>query len=105
MRGPELLTFAGIEPAKVPALPLEQHLAEKVHAYTRRYGTGVTSTRVKDLVDIILIGSFAALDADRLAEALPARSSFGTSNRSRQPFRRPRPTGRFLMAAWRRRWV
>jgi hypothetical protein len=70
LRGPELLTFAGIEPAEVPALPLEQHLAEKMHAYTRSYGTGVGSTRVKDLVDIVLIKSFASLDADRLAEAL-----------------------------------
>jgi predicted nucleotidyltransferase component of viral defense system len=70
LRGPELLTFAGLEPVEVPALPLEQHLAEKVHAYTRSYGTGVTSTRVKDLVDIILIRSFSTLDADRLAEAL-----------------------------------
>jgi len=70
LRGPELLTFAGIQPAEVPALPLEQHLAEKVHAYTRSYGTGMASTRVKDLVDIILIGSFATLNADRLAEAL-----------------------------------
>lgn len=70
LRGPELLTFAGIEPAEVPALPLEQHLAEKLHAYTRSYGTGLASTRVKDLVDIILIGSFATLDADRLGMAL-----------------------------------
>lgn len=70
LRGPELLTFADIEPAVVPVLPLEQHVAEKVHAYTRSYGGGVASTRVKDLVDIVLIKSFATLDANRLGESL-----------------------------------
>ena len=32
------LAFAGIEPLAVPAIPIPQHLAEKVHAYTRTYG-------------------------------------------------------------------
>ena len=31
----DLLTFAGIEPLAVPVLPIAQHVAEKVHAYTR----------------------------------------------------------------------
>lgn len=70
LRGPGLLSFAGIEPVEVPALPLEQHVAEKVHAYTRTYGKGLTSTRVKDLVDLVLVKSFASLDADRLRESL-----------------------------------
>jgi hypothetical protein len=34
----ELLSFAGIGPLALPAIPLPQHLAEKVHAYTRVYG-------------------------------------------------------------------
>jgi nucleotidyltransferase AbiEii toxin of type IV toxin-antitoxin system len=34
----ELLAFAGIDPVVVPALAVEQHLAEKLHAYTRVYG-------------------------------------------------------------------
>jgi hypothetical protein len=34
----DLLSFAGIEPLTPPAIPLSQHLAEKVHAYTRSYG-------------------------------------------------------------------
>lgn len=41
-----------------------------MHAYTRSYGGGVSSTRVKDLVDIVLIKSFATLDANRLGESL-----------------------------------
>ncbi|MGH2710264.1 MAG: nucleotidyl transferase AbiEii/AbiGii toxin family protein [Actinomycetota bacterium] len=70
LRGPDLLSFAEIEPVEVPALPLEQHVAEKVHAYTRTYGTGLTSTRVKDLVDLVLVKSFASLDAERLHASL-----------------------------------
>lgn len=35
LRGPDLLAFADIPPAAVPALPLEQHVAEKLHAYSR----------------------------------------------------------------------
>jgi hypothetical protein len=60
----------GREPLEVPALPLEQHVAEKVHAYTRTYGEGLGSTRVKDLVDLVLVKSFASLDAERLHESL-----------------------------------
>lgn len=48
-----LLGFAGIESVRVPALAVEQHLAEKLHAYTRVYAGGRTSTRVKDLVDVV----------------------------------------------------
>lgn len=70
LRGPDLLSFAGIEAVEVPALPLEQHVAEKVHAYTRTYGKGLTSTRVKDLVDLVLVKSFASLNADRLYTSL-----------------------------------
>ena len=33
---PDLLGFAGLPPGEVPALPLPVHIAEKVHAYTRR---------------------------------------------------------------------
>jgi Nucleotidyl transferase AbiEii toxin, Type IV TA system len=52
----DLLSFAGIEPLALPAIPLPEHLAEKVHAYTRTYGArGQPSTRPKDLVDILLI--------------------------------------------------
>jgi Nucleotidyl transferase AbiEii toxin, Type IV TA system len=54
LRGPPLLDFAGIEPAVVRAITAQQHLAEKIHAYTRRYGNR-ESTRVKDLVDMALL--------------------------------------------------
>jgi nucleotidyltransferase AbiEii toxin of type IV toxin-antitoxin system len=67
----DLLSFAGIERIRVPALPLPQHIAEKVHAYTRKYGqSGRASTRPKDLVDILLIAGIEGLDAAALHEAL-----------------------------------
>jgi hypothetical protein len=67
----DLLSFAGIERIRVPALPLSQHIAEKVHAYTRTYGaSGRASTRPKDLVDVLLIAGSEPLDAASLRKAL-----------------------------------
>lgn len=67
---PDLLSFAGIEPIEVPTVPIEQHIAEKVHAYTRIYGDGRQSSRVKDLVDLVLIKHAMTADAVRLRAAL-----------------------------------
>lgn len=67
----DLLAFAGIEPTRIPVIPLEVQVAEKVHAYTRKYGRYQrASTRVKDLIDLVLIVSTATLDAHRLRVAL-----------------------------------
>jgi hypothetical protein len=69
----DLLSFAGIERVRVPALPLTHHVAEKVHAYTRKYGaTGRESTRPKDLVDILLIAGSERLEAASLRKTLEA---------------------------------
>lgn len=72
LRGPDLLRFAGLEPVEVPGLPLEQHVAEKVHAYTREYSGGRSSSRVRDLADLLIISSSARLDGTRLRAALEA---------------------------------
>jgi hypothetical protein len=69
VRGTDLLAFADIEPVEVPVIPLEQQVAEKVHAYTRTYGDQ-RSNRTKDLVDLVLIKRSAALDKKRLRAAL-----------------------------------
>ena len=70
LRGPDLLDFADIPPVEAPAITIGQHVAEKLHAYTRSYGRrGVTSTRVKDLVDLVLIAESIAIPADQLASA------------------------------------
>lgn len=65
-----LLAFAGLEGVEVPALGIEQHLAEKLHAYTREYAGGRRSTRVKDLVDVVVIANASVIDAAKLAEAI-----------------------------------
>lgn len=73
LRGTELLDFAGIERIELPVLPLEQHVAEKLHAYTRSYGTDSgPSTRPKDLIDIVLVKHSAPLNAAALRTALDA---------------------------------
>jgi predicted nucleotidyltransferase component of viral defense system len=65
-----LLEFAGIDAVEVPTLAIEQHLAEKLHAYTRTYAGGRPSTRVKDLVDVVVIANTSAIDAATLDEAI-----------------------------------
>jgi predicted nucleotidyltransferase component of viral defense system len=79
---PSLLDFADIQPIEMPVIALEQHLAEKVHAYTATYGPQEQhSTRIKDLIDILLIADLATPYADRLHASLTATFS----NRERQP--------------------
>lgn len=73
IRPTQPLAFAGIAPTEIPVLPIEQHVAEKLHAYTRSYGTDATaSTRPKDLIDIVLIKRSTRLDAAALHTALVA---------------------------------
>lgn len=68
--GRDWLGFAGITAAKCPMISKEQHFAEKVHAYTLpRTGP---NTRVRDLVDMVLLIKTRTLDAGRVAEALQA---------------------------------
>ncbi len=71
LRAPSLLEFAGIAPVVMPCYPVSQHIAEKLHAYTRPHISG-ESSRVKDLVDIVLMARMRPLDAEDLLEALRA---------------------------------
>jgi hypothetical protein len=76
------LEFADVVALQLPVLSLEQHVAEKLHAYTGTFGHDEReSTRVKDLVDLVLIGQLAALDATRLRQALAVTFE----RRARQP--------------------
>lgn len=75
---PPMLAFAGIRPVTIPCYPLTQHLAEKIHAYVRPRATG-ESTRVKDLVDILLIAEQMTVDGSALLKAIHATfSAYGT---------------------------
>ena len=89
IRTSDLLAFAEIGPVDVPILPLEQHVAEKVHAYTRTYAQGRPSSRAKDLVDLVLVMQLLTLDGDRLRAAL--EGVFEGRRRHSLPDRLPRP--------------
>lgn len=67
---PDLLAFADIEPAHIRAIPLERHIAEKLHAYTGRYGDDQPSSRAKDLIDIVLMSELAPFEFGRLREII-----------------------------------
>jgi hypothetical protein len=85
---PALLDFAGIQPTAIPCYPLTQHVAEKVHAYTRPRATGEGS-RVKDLIDILLIAELGQMDGRLLQQALQA--TFDTRKTHALPTQFPDP--------------
>lgn len=64
----DLLGFAGIAPPTLRVVPIETHLAEKLHAYTMPRDR--PNTRVKDLPDLALLGTIRSLDAARVREAI-----------------------------------
>lgn len=70
LTGPDMLAFAEIQPASIPAIAITQHLAEKLHALTRTYSGGRSTSRAKDLVDVLLIVSTFAFDAGDLQQAI-----------------------------------
>ncbi len=71
LAAPSLLGFADVDPIVVLCYPVTQHIAEKLHAYTRPHISG-ESSRVKDLVDIVLIARAGAIDGAVLMEAVKA---------------------------------
>ena len=89
LRGPDLLSFADIPPIEVPAMPLEQHVAEKVHAYTRVYEGGRPSSRVKDLLDLAMVQGIFDFQAGRLRRAL--ETTFSTRDTHSLPSALPPP--------------
>ncbi|WP_283135441.1 nucleotidyl transferase AbiEii/AbiGii toxin family protein [Rhizohabitans arisaemae] len=54
LRLPGFLDFAGVPPRFVEVVHPRQHFAEKLHALTRDYGDR-PNTRVKDLLDLVLL--------------------------------------------------
>lgn len=51
---PGFLAFADVPPRTIESVDRRQHFAEKLHALTRDYGDR-PNTRVKDLVDMVLL--------------------------------------------------
>lgn len=70
--GEDWFAFAGIEASPLTTTSLEQQFAEKLHAYTMpRTGTRDNS-RVKDLVDMILLIDTGAIEPEDVAAAVVA---------------------------------
>lgn len=71
VEGPNLLAFASLPPVRVPTLPTTAHVAEKLHAYTRRYGPDdAPSSRPKDLIDLVLLAMYEPFVAQELHSAI-----------------------------------
>jgi predicted nucleotidyltransferase component of viral defense system len=94
----QLLAFADVEPVQVPAVAIEQHVAEKLHAYTRTYAGETPSSRVKDLVDLVVIPSTTELHAERLRTAI--EKIFSQRATHEPPAAVPAPPGDWA-APWR----
>jgi hypothetical protein len=73
IRTRDWFAFAGILPPSVPMIPREQQFAEKLHAYTLPR-LGAANTRVRDLIDMVLLIQSGTLDVSLAAESL--RSTF-----------------------------
>ena len=69
IEGRDWLGFAGIASPSLYMIPREQQFAEKLHAYTLpRHGAA--NTRVRDLVDMVLLVKSGTLRNDKVAEAI-----------------------------------
>ncbi|MBY0527144.1 MAG: nucleotidyl transferase AbiEii/AbiGii toxin family protein [Gemmataceae bacterium] len=88
LTGDDILSFAGIEPLAVLAIPKPQQFAEKVHAYTFPW-EGRLNTRTKDLVDLVLLLERGPLDAEGIRQALAA--TFKTRGTHAMPEKLPQP--------------
>jgi hypothetical protein len=60
------LGFAGIPAVSIPVISVEQQFAEKLHAYTQLRER--ENSRVKDLIDMVLLVKEGQLSKDRLME-------------------------------------
>lgn len=84
----DLLSFSGLSPTSVPCYPVTQQIAEKLHAYTKPRKSG-ESSRVKDLVDLMLLSELQAVSGNRLYRAIQA--TFTTAGTHPVPANVPPP--------------
>lgn len=83
-----LLAFAGLDCPVFPAINVAQHFAEKIHAYTYNYEER-ENTRVKDLVDLVLLVKSNDLDKNKVLDALS--KTFAQRNTHALPKNLPAP--------------
>ena len=69
MEGDSLLDFAGIPAVCIPVVPAAQQFAEKPRAFTFPWQDR-DNTRVKDLVDLVLLVHSGLLEAEQVRQAL-----------------------------------
>jgi hypothetical protein len=69
IEGRDWLGFAGIASPSLYMIPREQQFAEKLHAYTLPR-QGAANTRVRDLVDMVLLIQWGTLAMAQVAEAI-----------------------------------
>ncbi|TFG90656.1 MAG: nucleotidyl transferase AbiEii/AbiGii toxin family protein [Candidatus Atribacteria bacterium] len=75
LQSTDFLSFAGLKPVQIPCYPVNQQIAEKVHAYTKPRASG-DNTRVKDFVDILLLAGLSRIQFDDLIAAINATFDF-----------------------------
>jgi hypothetical protein len=85
--GRPFLAFADIVPAQVRLVPIEQHIAEKLHAMTMPRTS--ENSRVRDLPDLLMLGSIRPLAAELVRLAI--RSTFEFRATHPVPGRVPAP--------------
>jgi predicted nucleotidyltransferase component of viral defense system len=93
----DLLDFAGIAPPTIPVIPVAQHLAEKLHAYTRDYGQR-SNSRPRDLYDMLVIARSLPVP-DSMMLRMTCRQTFEL-RRTPWPPAIPHPPDTWV-AAWR----
>lgn len=89
---PNSLDFAGIPTTEVEIVDVHRHAAEKFHAMTRDFGERDNS-RVRDLLDLVLLIENDMLNPDSLADS--AREVWAERNGTEPPRRLPT-----LPASW-----
>ncbi len=87
------VAMPGLEPVTIAAVDIPQHAAEKFHAMARRCSGDRPSSRVKDLVDLVLMLEAGLLPDPRLGDRLAA--VYAARNNS-MPYELPDPP-----SAWR----
>jgi|BarGraIncu01121A_1022015.scaffolds.fasta_scaffold15946_2 hypothetical protein len=93
--GEDWFGFAGIEASPLTTTSLEQQFAEKLHAYTMPRAGMRDNSRVKDLVDMVLLLEMGSLEPEGVTAAVLA--TFSHRDTHPIPERLPDPPG-----SWRR---
>jgi len=97
MEGKDWLGFAGIAPATLQAISAEQQFAEKLHAYTLPRQN--PNSRVRDLVDMVLLIESGELSKPKLSKAIEATFQRRKTHELPKELTSPPPNGAEPFAA------